>query len=249
MKSNNITAFDIATLLLSVIAIAIVSSLFFYPADSQLRALLVNLDTLICSIFILHFIVSAIRSPSIINYIKQNWIDLVASIPMVEGLRFLRFFHAYKLLRAVRRQRNIMRSLKDQQVESTIASILFTLLMIILLGSISILLVEQDQANGQIHSAGEALWWAIVTISTVGYGDFVPVSDAGRVIAGLMILTGVGFFGAVSGLMSALLLHGRSLKNAPLEHFIREQRKEQHALKKQLNEIQQQLAELQKKNQ
>ncbi|MDO6763731.1 potassium channel family protein [Agarivorans sp. 1_MG-2023] len=244
MKTT-INAFDLVMLSLSLIAIVIVSCIFFYPADTQLRALLINLDSLICVVFISHFIVSAIRSKAPLIYLRHHWIDLLASIPMVEALRLLRFFHAIKLIRGIVEQRHLLKNLKHRRIESTLASILFTLLVIILLGSIGILLAEQDQANGQISSAGEALWWAIVTISTVGYGDFVPVSDAGRIIAGLMILTGVGFFGAVSGLMSALLMRGKTNKEVRIEQLLVEHQKEQRVLQQQLNEIQQQLNQLQ----
>ncbi|WP_221074739.1 potassium channel family protein [Agarivorans aestuarii] len=247
MKTH-VNAFDLVMLLLSLIAIVIVSSLLFYPADSQLRALLINLDTLICVVFIAHFLVSAIRSKSPLSYCKHHWIDLVASIPMVEALRLLRFFHAIKLIKAISEQRHLLASLKHRRVESAAATVLFTLLVIILLGSIGILLAEQDQAGSQISSAGEALWWAVVTISTVGYGDFVPVTDAGRIIAGVMILTGVGFFGAISGLMSTVLLRGKSQPEHQIEQLLLEQQQEQQLIKQQLNQIQQQLDELVTKN-
>jgi voltage-gated potassium channel len=247
MKTH-INAFDLVMLSLSLIAIVIVSSLFFYPADSQLKALLINLDTLICVVFIVHFIVSAARSKSPLAYCKHHWIDLLASIPMVEALRLLRFFHAIKLIKALSEQRHLLASLKHRRVESAAATVLFILLVIILLGSIGILLAEQDQAGSQIGSAGEALWWAVVTISTVGYGDFVPVTDAGRIIAGVMILTGVGFFGAISGLMSTFLLRGKSNSEHQIQQLLVEQQKEHKQLKQQLSNIQQQLSELQKKS-
>ncbi|WP_220718921.1 potassium channel family protein [Agarivorans litoreus] len=246
MKTR-INAFDLVMLLLSLIAIVIVSSLLFYPADSQLKVLLINLDTLICVVFILHFVVSAARSQSPLGYCKHHWIDLVASIPMVESLRLLRFFHALRLIKALSAERHLLANLKHRRVESTAATILFTLLMIILVGSISILLTEQDETGSQISSAGEALWWAIVTISTVGYGDFVPVTDAGRIIAGVMILTGVGFFGAISGLISTILLRGKSHSESQVEQLLLEQQKEYQQLKQQLSNIQQQLNELQQK--
>ena len=49
------------------------------------------------------------------------------------------------------------------------------------------------------------MWWALVTVSTVGYGDISPVTDAGRVLASLLIVSGIGSFGYVAGVMSGLL--------------------------------------------
>jgi voltage-gated potassium channel len=56
-----------------------------------------------------------------------------------------------------------------------------------------------------VPTLGDALWWALVTVSTVGYGDISPVTDAGRVLASLLIVSGIGSFGYVAGIMSGLL--------------------------------------------
>ncbi|WP_432454518.1 MULTISPECIES: potassium channel family protein [unclassified Agarivorans] len=246
MKTN-INAFDLVMMLLSIIAIGIVSSLYFYPSDSQLHALLVTLDTLICCVFITHFFSRMLRSHTPMHYLSHHWIDLFASIPLIEPLRFLRFIHAVKLIKAISVQQHLLKRLKHRRVEATLAAILLVLLIIVLLGSIGILIAEGSESGGQIHSSGEALWWAIVTISTVGYGDFVPVTDAGRVIASVMILTGVGFFGAISGLMSAMLLRDETAKETELVRFMQQHHANQKTMQQQLQQIEQQLHQLQQK--
>src|SRR4029450_3129455 len=66
--------------------------------------------------------------------------------------------------------------------------------------------VEQDAAGANITSASDALWYNIVTISTVGYGDRYPVTNEGRVVGSLIIVIGVGIFGTFTGYLANLFL-------------------------------------------
>ncbi|GAD29706.1 ion transport family protein [Photobacterium leiognathi lrivu.4.1] len=89
--------------------------------------------------------------------------------------------------------------------ETTLASIFLLLTVLITIGATSILFVEGQVENANIHTAGDALWWVFVTISTVGYGDYYPVTTLGRIIAIGIIICGVGLFGMVAGLISSVI--------------------------------------------
>jgi voltage-gated potassium channel len=66
--------------------------------------------------------------------------------------------------------------------------------LIIIFGGIAVYLVEHEHNGANITTLGDAFWWAVVTIATVGYGDYYPVTAAGRIIAILMMLSGIGIF-------------------------------------------------------
>lgn len=73
-------------------------------------------------------------------------------------------------------------------------------------------LIESGQPGSQIQTPYDAFWWTLVTLSTVGYGDLVPKTEQGRFVASLLILFGVGLFGAISGFMASLFLQpGRGM--------------------------------------
>jgi len=72
--------------------------------------------------------------------------------------------------------------------------------------AITVLHIEADIPSATIKTPGEALWEAIVTVTTVGYGDHLPVTPEGRLVAGLLMITGVGLFGTLSGLVASLLV-------------------------------------------
>ena len=71
--------------------------------------------------------------------------------------------------------------------------------------------VEKDAAEGaNITTASDALWYTIVTISTVGYGDQYPVTNLGRIIGAGIIVVGVGIFGTFTGYLANLFLSPRT---------------------------------------
>jgi len=67
-------------------------------------------------------------------------------------------------------------------------------LLIVIFGGIGVYLAEHTHQGANITNLGDALWWAVVTISTVGYGDLYPVTTVGRIIAVFVMLSGIGIF-------------------------------------------------------
>lgn len=70
--------------------------------------------------------------------------------------------------------------------------------MLIVIASVAILDVEQDAPDALITTFGDAIWWAFVTITTVGYGDLYPVTTAGRLVAGGLMVAGIALLGSVT---------------------------------------------------
>lgn len=75
----------------------------------------------------------------------------------------------------------------------------------VILCSVAVLSFE-NVPNGNIRTAEDALWWAMCTVTTVGYGDFYPVTQEGRAVAAMLMTVGVGLLGTMSGLMVSWLL-------------------------------------------
>ena len=88
------------------------------------------------------------------------------------------------------------------RAQGTFISVAIFAILIVVFSSIGILIVEND-VNSNIKTAEDAIWWAYVTVTTVGYGDKFPVTTEGRFIAIILMSTGVGLFGTFSGFIAS----------------------------------------------
>lgn len=209
MKRNNIkndtTPMSLLSLILSFMALFVISGLLFLPIKPETRQVLIGLDFIICSIFIIQLTTDLIRATDRMQFLKEHWIDFLASIPMIEPLRFARIFHILRVILVIRSGRFVLKQLFSNRRETTLASILLLLVILLTIGSSMMLFLEGANPQANIQTGGDALWWALVTISTVGYGDHFPVSDGGKILASAIILCGVGIFGMISGLITSMI--------------------------------------------
>ncbi len=170
------------------------------------------IDTAVCLVFLVDFGIRFRRAESKLQFMKWGWIDLLASIPEIEALRWGRVFRVFRiirLLRAVRSLRLIFEILFRSRTRSGMASVFMITFLMLSLSSVGILLVETAEESN-IRTAEDAAWWSLTTITTVGYGDRYPVTLPGRLIAGALMITGVGLFGTLSGVVASFFLGDKS---------------------------------------
>ncbi|MBK7964521.1 MAG: potassium channel family protein [Bacteroidetes bacterium] len=177
-----------------------------YPLDKETSTLLHDIDIAICIFFLGEFSVRFYRAENKWKFMKWGWIDLLSSIPMIEPLRagrMLRLFRLLRIVRAFRSTHHLVHHVFKNKIKGTLTSAVIFAVLIIIFSSIAILQVEHHP-NSNILTAEDALWWAYVTITTVGYGDLYPVTTEGRIIAALLMTTGVGLFGTFTAYVSSL---------------------------------------------
>jgi len=189
-----------------VLGALFILSAFDIPEQSSM--LLNHIDTIICFIFIGDFIYQLVTAKNKLGYLKWGWIDLISSIPNLSIFRIgraARVIRVLRLLRGIRSTKLIIRQLFLNRARNAIASVALISFVMVIFASIAILNFENvDGAN--IKSANDALWWAFVTVTTVGYGDKYPITDSGRIIAAMLMITGVGLFGTFTGFVASLFL-------------------------------------------
>ncbi|WP_105902220.1 potassium channel family protein [Vibrio gangliei] len=197
---------SLMSLLLSFISLIIVFQLLFTQLPVETRRTLVGIDTAICLLFLMQIAIDFYRSEHRLLYLRTRWLDILASIPFIEILRLARIVQIVRmLLLLIRHGHNFLKQVKQNRREATLATIFTLLILLVTTGSTFMLWFEDDAANSNIHNATDALWWSLVTISTVGYGDHYPVTLGGKVLATAMIICGVGIFGMISGLITSIL--------------------------------------------
>ncbi|MGB1281191.1 MAG: potassium channel family protein, partial [Vibrio cyclitrophicus] len=202
----------------SFLALFVISGLLFAPLNHESRQVLIGLDFIICSVFLFQLTIDLFRAPNKTLFLKVHWIDFVASIPMIEPLRFARIFQILRVILVMRSSKRIFRELFRSRKETTLASIILLLVILLTVGAGTILILEHNAPGANITTGKDALWWAFVTISTVGYGDHYPVTNYGKLIATMVIICGVGVFGMISGLVTSLITSPTDIQNQRLEN-------------------------------
>ena len=139
-------------------------------------------------------------------------IDLLAFIPFYLAflpidLRFLRIFRLMGLFRIFKVARymtalTMFKRVIYERREQLILSFIFILFILVIISTI-MFYVERDAQPDKFTSIPDTMWWGIATLTTVGYGDMVPITNLGKVLGGLFTITGVGLLALPTGILSS----------------------------------------------
>ena len=140
-------------------------------------------------------------------------IDLVAILPFylsfgvdlrsLRALRFLRLFRILKLVRYNKAMNHFVRAIKSAKEE--ILLFIFITLMLIYFSAVGIYYFENEAQPEHFTSIFDSLWWAIITLTTVGYGDVYPITVGGKVFTFFILMIGLGIVAIPTGIISSAL--------------------------------------------
>ena len=158
----------------------------------------VRLSIITWLIFAVDMVIRFVMDPRKGVFLKRNWLLLVAL--------------AFPPLRIVLVVAAVMRVARDRNAITKIVGIyaVYGVLFVVLFGSMFTLIFEIDAPGANITSYGNAVWWGFVTVTTVGYGDFTPVTTPGRIVAVLIMFTGAAAVGAVTAAVASRFISGGS---------------------------------------
>lgn len=202
---NKLDLLNIIVIILTIYVLGalVVDTTCTLPSETSI--LLSYIDNTICAFFFCEFCYRFYKAESKLKFMKWGWIDLLSSIPMVGALRAGRVLRLIRLLRVVRAFRStklLINHLFANKAQGAFTSISAIAILLVIFSSIAILQVETDP-NSNIKTAEDAIWWAYVTITTVGYGDKFPVTTEGRIIAAILMTAGVGLFGTFTAFVAS----------------------------------------------
>jgi voltage-gated potassium channel len=195
-------------LLIIILSFYVLGSLVvdtFFTLPPEIAKVLNYVDNFICGVFLLDFIIRFRQAENKLQFMKWGWIDLIASIPTLDFMRagrLLRLIRLIRIIRAFRSTKHIVQHIFKNKVQGTLTSVAIIAVLMLLFSSIAILQFETDP-NSNIKTAGDAIWWAYVTMTTVGYGDKYPVTTEGRIVAAVLMTVGVGLFGTFTAYVSS----------------------------------------------
>jgi voltage-gated potassium channel len=190
--------------------------LLVLPVSPAVRDALTFYDNLICVVFLIDFAYNLTGSHPRSEYFVRHrgWLDLLGSIPSFGILPFTALFRLARLSRLARilrafrgkQQKDLVRDVIANRSQYALFITLMLVVVVLTVGSVLILQFESASPDANITTGGDALWWAFVTLTTVGYGDRFPVTQLGRVTAVAVMFMGIGLIGALASLLASVLV-------------------------------------------
>ncbi|WP_298238165.1 ion transporter [uncultured Algibacter sp.] len=208
--------FDIILFIAIIVSIIFVMLESIEEIDNKYHTLLNTAEWAITILFSIEYIarIIAVKKPSKYIFSFYGVIDLLSTIPKylsfflvgshslvaLRALRLLRVFRILKLTRYIGESTNLIRALKLSRAK-IILFMMFVFILCVILGTV-MYLVESGQDSG-FTSIPRSVYWAIVTLTTVGYGDIAPATALGQLIASVIMLMGYAIIAVPTGIVSA----------------------------------------------
>ena len=202
--------YELFIVALTVFSLAMLAAYYLIPLTEATEQALLWIDLPISLIFLADSLGCLRRADDKRAYLKWGWLDFLGSIPLILPLRIARLarlIRAWRTLR-LRRLSQVGKDLDRNRAESAALITVFLALVVLTMATVAVLEFESEVPQANIRSAGDAFWWAIVTLATVGYGDYYPTTIWGRIAAVALMTVGVGIFGVLASYLANLFLPG-----------------------------------------
>jgi len=211
-------AVELPLLILAVAIIPLLVVPLVVDVSTGVEQALIAVDWLIWAVFAFEYVVRLTLTRRRLRFVRREWPDLlIIVLPFLRPLRLVRSARALRLLRLTRIVAFLgefeqgARRLKRHGLHYALA-----VGIVIVIGAAALVFAVEEGGEGTIDSFGDALWWAITTVTTVGYGDTFPVTPAGRGIAAFLMITGIALFGVLTANIAAFFIEGREEGSDPV---------------------------------
>jgi len=189
----------VPSLVLSLLfTLTFVVPIYWYPVSSGTKTIctVINYGTWV--LFAADYAFQIYLAPDNAKYLKSHIFELLLVIlPFFRPLRALRAI-AFTAQASIRSKKALIKSIPIVMTGATV-------LMIIIMGA-AILDIERNATGANIKTPMDALWWGLVTVTTIGYGDKFPVTTQGRLVAGILIIFGIALISTLTGAFAAWVL-------------------------------------------
>jgi len=164
-----------------------------------LAALAMNLLTKACwAVFALDYLARLWLADDRKQWFRRHLVDLaIVALPLLRPLRLVRLVILVSAL-----QKAVGNAIRGKVVVYASTSTA----LLVYVGSLAVLQAERTDPSASITTFGQALWWSITTVTTVGYGDEYPVTTTGRIVAALLMVGGISLLGAITATIASWIV-------------------------------------------
>ena len=205
------TSYELFILLLSILSILNLVIALLTDLYREVRNVAAYIDFVITVIFLYDFLRRLLTAESKSRYLVKNWgwADLVAILPFMRLFRLFRMVRVSQLMRQFGLH-SMFEEIARNRAASALYLVIFGVIIVLEFSAMWILIIEtRTEVEANILNASDALWWAFVTITTVGYGDRYPTSSLGRLAGVATMIAGVGLFSVLTGFLANFFLAPR----------------------------------------
>jgi voltage-gated potassium channel len=233
-RVERVTRFPMAVLGVAWLVLAI--SVLTTDVNGSASKVLVGGLFVLWVIMLVEYLVRLVITPDTPGYLKRRWVEpATVLIPPLQGWHVVGIEKMTLLVREGELRVEVI--LKHHSLFRVLIAVVGTLFI----GAWLVLLFEERAKTSNIHNYPDALWWAIVTVTTVGYGDRYPVTEGGRIVAVILMLVGIGLIGVLTATVASVFIKEHTDAN-------KEEFKKGHAdLGQQLSVISDRLADVERR--
>ncbi len=207
LKSTGYELFILLLSLVSIVNLAIAFISEFIEVNQNTLDTVGIIDTILTIFFLFDFCYRIFTTSSKSTYFfkRWGWADLLACIPL------LRIFRTFRIVRAVRLMRtfgpkNMLNEVINNRAGSALYIAMFGIIVVAEIAALVVLKAEGNNPDANIKSAGDAVWWVFVTLTTVGYGDRFPITFVGRLVGVFVMFSGIALIGVLASFLSSFFL-------------------------------------------
>jgi voltage-gated potassium channel len=165
------------------------------------------IDYLVWAAFAIEYGVKLYLTPLRRHYVAHHLVELaVIALPVLRPLRALRLLRVVNIFRAGLILTNALRRVRGVLTHHGLHYVLFVVLGVVVVCAALEFEFEEGTHGSNIQNFGDALWWAVVTVTTVGYGDKFPVSAGGRGVAVVLMVVGIGMIGVLTATVASYFI-------------------------------------------
>ena len=214
--------FDMVVQLLVVVSVVSFTVGTLPTLSAETQAFLVTLEWVTVILFSAEYVLRLMVAKSPFKYAFSFFglVDIVAILPFylsigidLRAIRVIRFLRIFRLMKLARYSRAIGRmGLALRLAREELFLFLAASILMIYLASVGIYYFERAAQPEAFASVPHAMWWAVVTLTTVGYGDLYPVTTGGKMFTFFILLVGLGLVAVPAGIVSSALAKARELE-------------------------------------
>ena len=200
MKNPPHSSYIILLIFLTILDLLLWGYILFYPGNSSVMSFVRIFDIGVCILLWIEFIYSYLHSNDKKQFMKENAISILGMLPVdfifLRALRLIKLVHLIKsFIIQSNREKKVIKFIKQTYLDR----IIFVTIIFIFMVTVLICIFDP-----QINDMQTAVWYIIVSMTSTGYGDVVPISIPGRILGIVTMIAGILIFATITALMSSI---------------------------------------------